>query len=96
MAIKPDDLYSFLKHLRMHGFALVHYGGNVLAQAVDAPTAGRTWSDDLERFAASITEGEEEARCLVQSIKASLFDLNKTGNAGVQVAKAISEAECKV
>jgi len=90
------DLGDFLRHLRLHRFALVHYSGDVLAKAVDAPTEGCSWRDNLERFAHINAQGaQENAFLMAQASELSLFDLNKAGDAGVVVAKVISESTCK-
>lgn len=94
--LDPKTLENALKVLRLHGFAVVHYGGHVLHQATGAPTSGTTWRDDLERAAESITQGKgEQALRFAQAVEASLFDLNKMGSAGVAVAKVISDSTGK-
>lgn len=94
--LNPIVLEAALKVLRLHGFAVVHYGGDVLHQAVGAPTNGRTWRDDLARAAESITHDKgEQAWRFAQAVEASLFDLNKIGTAGVAVSQTIADATSK-
>ena len=92
----PEAIKAVLKLLLVHGFALVYYGGDVLRHRGDAMTAGRSWRDDLVRAVESITgDAGENALLLARAIEECLFDLNKTGSAGIAVAKAISDATCK-
>lgn len=104
---KPDLVKALLSYLRLHGFALVYYGGDVLHQAVGAPTAGKSWYEDLMEAAsgAARTPAQASARLpadaemavqLSEAIQASLFDLNAAGEAGVAIAKSISNGSCKV
>ncbi|GEM_PF-960115 len=93
----PEALKFALPLLRMHGFVMVRYGGDVLHRAVGAPTAGRTWREDLSKAVEALSEGnDEKADLLADAIARSLFDLNLVGAAGTPIAKAISDATCKV
>lgn len=94
--IKPEALEAALKLLRLHGFALIHYGGDALHQGAGTPTIGETWRDNLTRACNSIANGQPEAAWqLGKSIEFSLFDLNRLGETGVAVAKAINDLSCK-
>jgi hypothetical protein len=84
--IDADTLEAALKVLRLHGFALVYYGGNVLDKAYGEPTLGRTWRADLARACDSITDGsKEDAWRLGNAIEWGLFDLNRAGPSCVPV-----------
>ena len=80
-----------MRILRLHGFALVYYGGNALHKAVGAPTERRGWEEDLFRavFAIAGQESVQSSR-LAASIENNLFDLNHAGEAGIEVARMIS------
>jgi|JRYH01.1.fsa_nt_gb hypothetical protein len=84
-------LNTAMRALRLHGFALVYYGGNVLHQAVGAPTEQRSWKEDLSRATRSIAgQGSEQPLCLAAALEDNLFDLNSAGAAGIEVARMIS------
>ncbi len=84
-------LDTAMRALRLHGFALVYYGGNALHKAVGAPTERRGWEEDLFRavFAIAGQESVQSSR-LAASIENNLFDLNHAGEAGIEVALMIS------
>lgn len=97
MYIDIAHLGDYLKLMRAHGFALVHYGGDALAAVAGTPTVGRTWHDALESCALAMAKDDaENATILVNVIKTTLFDLNKAGEAGIAVTKAICDTTCKV
>jgi len=87
----PIFLDTAMRILRLHGFALVYYGGNALHKAVGAPTERRCWEEDLFRavFAIAGQESVQSSR-LAASIENNLFDLNHAGEAGIEVARMIS------
>lgn len=95
--INPEQLASILRHLRKYGFAMMYHGGEVLHQSVGAPTADISWQKSLGEVSESLAGGNNEAAWRIASaIEDSLFDLNRTGDAGVAVAKSIIDLSSKV
>lgn len=90
--LDPEVFGQALRLLRLHGFALVYYGGDALHQAVGAPTAGVVIDQALNEAAAALagTAGERASRLAI-ALDENTFDLNVQGPSGLQLARTIAE-----
>lgn len=90
--LDPEAFGQALRLLRLHGFALVYYGGDALHQAVGAPTEGDVIGKALNKAAAALAgaAGERASRLAI-AIDENAFDLNVQGDPGIHLARAIAE-----
>lgn len=88
---------SFLRYLRMNGFALTYFGGNVLRKNESESIEAQTWDKALDKVCNGVAETghgtDAQVRLLKSTIKEFLVDLNGIENkeAAEAVAKEINQ-----